>query len=142
MKIYNEMKLIFRSESCNESFARTAVCAFLVHLDPTITEISDIRTAVSEAVTNCIVHAYKQNPGNIELYVRTYDDRTVYIRVRDRGVGIANIAQAMEPMYTSAPNEERSGLGFSVMQSFMDNVKCTSKEGKGTTVILQKKLGI
>jgi stage II sporulation protein AB (anti-sigma F factor) len=141
MKILNEMKLRIPSHSVNESFARTAVCAFLTQLDPTIADIADIRTAVSEAVTNCVVHAYRGTVGNIEIYVKIMENKSVYIRIKDTGCGIADIEKAMEPLYTTAPNEERAGLGFSVMESFMDKVSVKSKIGVGTTIIMQKTLG-
>ncbi len=138
----NEMKLIFPALSVNESFARTAVSSFIGLLDPKMDELIDIKTAVSEAVTNCIVHAYRDNSGDIELSVKVYTDRTVYIKIKDRGCGIENVEQAMEPLFTTHPEEERSGLGFSVMESFCDDVRVTSKSGSGTTVTLRKKLGI
>ena len=139
MKAQNNFTLKLPSRSANESFARVAVAAFVSQLDPTIEELSDIKTAVSEAVTNCIVHGYKNEIGNIYISVDLYEDRSVRIKIRDTGCGIADIKQAMQPLYTSLGGE-RAGLGFSVMQSFMDNLKVSSKIGKGTTVILKKKL--
>ncbi|MCC8195554.1 MAG: anti-sigma F factor [Ruminococcus sp.] len=138
----NEMKLVFPALSANESFARAAVSSFVGLMNPKMDELIDIKTAVSEAVTNCIVHAYRDSSGNIELTAKIYPDRTVYIKIKDRGCGIEDIGQAMEPLYTTHPEEERSGLGFSVMESFCDDVKVTSKPGSGTTVTLRKKLGI
>lgn len=125
--------------SANESFARTCVSAFAAQLDPTIEEISDIKTAVSEAVTNCIVHAYREKIGNIYITAELNDNNTIKIKIRDRGCGIDNIEQAMEPLYTSLGGE-RAGLGFAVMESFMDGLKVISKSGKGTTVVLTKKI--
>ena len=140
MKIINEMKIQFMSKSVNESFARTAVSAFVTQLDPTINEIADIRTAVSEAVTNCVVHAYRGTIGTIDICVRILEDNEVYIKIRDRGCGIPDIKQAMEPLFTTAADEERAGLGFAVMESFMDKLSVRSKLGSGTTIIMRKKL--
>ncbi|EEG29208.1 anti-sigma F factor [[Clostridium] methylpentosum DSM 5476] len=138
--IENEMKLTIPSRSANESFARVAVTAFFAQLDPTIDEIADIKTAVSEAVTNCIVHAYKETIGKIHITAQIHEDHRVVVRIRDTGCGIPDIDQAMEPLYTTCDNGERAGLGFAVMQSFMDKVKVYSREGRGTTVVLTKKL--
>ena len=135
MKLKNEMSLTFESRSSNEGFARTAVSAFISQLAPTIGEI----TAVSEAVTNCIVHAYKESVGLIYISVKIFEGAVVVIKIRDKGCGIADIEQAMEPLFTTG-GEERAGLGFAVMQSFTDKVKVTSREGKGTTVVLEKRL--
>ncbi|MDR0920717.1 MAG: anti-sigma F factor [Oscillospiraceae bacterium] len=140
MRVINEMKLLFTSLSVNESFGRSAVSSFLLQLDPTIAELNEIRTALSEAITNSVVHAYKDIEGIIEINTKIYDNRTVYIRVKDKGCGIINISQAMEAMYTTAPNEERSGLGFSVMLQFMDKVQVSSKPKQGTTVTMTKRL--
>ena len=140
MKIINEMKISFLSKSENEGFARSAVCAFAALLDPGIEDIADIRTAVSEAVTNCIVHAYRGTQGKIDITAKILEGREIYIRVKDSGCGIENVEQAMEPLFTTAPAEERSGLGFSVMESFMDKLSVKSTPGKGTTVIMRKKL--
>lgn len=142
VKPINEMKLVFPAISINESFARTAVSSFIGLMDPKMDELIDIKTAVSEAVTNCIVHAYRDRSGNIELSAKILPDRTVYIKIRDRGCGIENVGQAMEPLFTTHPEEERSGLGFSVMESFCDEVKVSNKPGSGTTVTLRKKLGL
>ena len=138
--IENEMKLTIPSHSSNESFARIAVAGFFAQLDPTIDEIADIKTAVSEAVTNAIVHGYGDKIGLIHIRAQIHTDNKVVIRIRDTGCGIADIEQAMEPMYTTCKNGERSGLGFSVMQTLMDKVKVNSTQGKGTTVVLTKKL--
>lgn len=136
--IKNEMSLSFPSKSCNEAFARSAVAAFVMNLDPTISELSDIKTAVSEAVTNCIVHGYRRSNGTIYIKGRITDDNKVTLKIRDKGCGIEDVKKAMEPLYTSAPEEERAGLGFAVMQSFCDKVRVKSAVGKGTTVILEK----
>ena len=134
------MKLQIPSRSSNESFARIAVASFFAQLDPTVDEISDIKTAVSEAVTNSIVHGYMNEIGYIFIHAKILDDDRIYIRIRDKGCGIDDIKQAMEPMFTTCKTGERSGLGFTVMQSFMDNLKVRSRKGKGTTVILTKTL--
>ncbi len=140
MKPLNEMKLILLSKSTNESFSRVAVASFLSQLDPTIEEINDIKTAVSEAVTNCIVHAYRETIGKIYITVAIYEDRNISIRIRDNGCGIEDIDKAREPMFTTA-GDERAGLGFAVMESFMDRVRVSSKKDKYTSVIMKKKLG-
>ena len=140
MKASNSMRLCFDSRSANESFARTAVSGFLTQLDPQIDELSEIKTAVSEGVTNCIVHAYRDTVGEISLQVRIFDKGRVYIKIRDKGCGIDDVEKAMEPLFTTAPEEERAGLGFAVMESLMDKVKVSSKLGKGTTVTLEKKI--
>ena len=141
MNTLNELKCSFPARSENESFARTMVCAFAAQLDPTVEELADLRTAVSEAVTNSIVHAYRNEPpGLIAVTVRLLPQDTIYIRIADKGCGIADIGQAMQPLYSSAPAEERAGLGFTVMQSFTDRLTVTSNVGKGTTVIMRKKL--
>lgn len=135
----NEMKFEFISRSSNESFARTTVASFISQLDPTIAEIADIKTAVSEAVTNCIVHGYKQGLGIVYISVKIFENGHVIIKIRDKGCGIDNVPQAMEPLFTTG-GDERAGLGFAVMQSFMDNIKVSSKPGKGTTIILEKNI--
>lgn len=137
MKIVNEMDLKILSKSNNESFARAAVASFVLQLDPTINELADIKTAVSEAVTNCIVHGYRYEAGVIYINVKITDTSRVIIKIRDKGCGIENIAQAMEPLYTTAGGE-RAGLGFAVMQSFMDKVKVSSTVNKGTSVVMEK----
>ncbi len=139
MKANNEMRLTLESRSVNEGFARSAVSAFVAQLDPTVEEISDIKTAVSEAVTNCIVHAYKNSVDRIYIWVGIFPESVVKIRIRDRGCGIEDIKKAMAPLYTTLP-DERAGLGFAVMQSFCDDIKVRSTEGKGTTVTLIKKI--
>ncbi|MDE5600760.1 MAG: anti-sigma F factor [Oscillospiraceae bacterium] len=140
MLVKNEMKLQIPSRSSNESFARVAIASFFAQLDPTVDEIADIKTAVSEAVTNSIVHAYKNQIGTIFMHAKILDDSKVYIRIRDKGCGIEDIDQAMEPMFTTCKTGERAGLGFAVMESFMDKLRVTSKPGKGTTVVLIKTL--
>lgn len=141
MEIINEMKIILPSHSVNEGAARAAVSSFLIQADPTVEELSDIRTAVSEAVTNAIVHGYRGTKGVIEIMVRLLAEREIYIKIKDKGCGIPDVKQAMEPLFTTAPEEERSGLGFSVMESFTDKLRVTSKTGKGTTVTMRKRLG-
>lgn len=138
MKTINEMNTSFMSKSCNEGFSRSVVSAFILNLDPTINEMADIKTAVSEAVTNCIVHGYKMESGTIYINAKITDTNKVIIKIRDKGCGIENVEKAMEPLFTTAPEEERAGLGFAVMQSFMDKIKVTSKPGKGTTVTMEK----
>ena len=140
MKVQNEMKLTFQSNSVNEAFARSAVASFFTQLDPTLDELTDIKTAVSEAVTNCIVHAYRDTIGPIAITARVLEGGTAYIKIEDCGCGIEDLKKAMEPMFTTAPEEERAGLGFAVMESFMDSLHVSSKPGKGTTVLLRKKL--
>lgn len=138
--ICNEMKLDFPSHSRNESFARAAAGAFIASLDPTASELSDIKCALSEAVTNCTVHAYPDRIGMIRLEIKLREDRTVIITVKDKGVGIQNIEQAREPLFTTDAMGERSGMGFTVMEGFSDNVKITSKPGRGTSVTMSRKL--
>lgn len=138
--VINSMKLQLPSLSVNESMARAAVAAFCAQLDPNACELADIKCAVSEAVTNCIVHAYPDRIGPVTLCVAVYPEREVHITVTDKGVGIPDVPQAMEPLFTTGNPEERSGLGFAVMQSFMDRVKVTSRPGKGTKVVLIKRL--
>jgi len=136
----NEMMLEFDSKSQNESFARTVVAAFAAQLDPTIEELADIKAAVSEAVTNCIIHGYCDKPGKIKMHC-VLENNEILVEVIDEGVGIENIAKAMEPLYTSRPELERSGMGFSFMEAFMDSLEVRSEVGKGTTVIMTKKIG-
>ena len=139
-KEQNYFKLRFPSRSANEAFARTAVAAFISYLDPMVSELADIRTAVSEAVTNCIVHAYPDSVG--EIYISaSLSGEVLRVSIRDCGCGITDVKRAMQPTYTTAPDGERSGLGFSVMQAFMDGVRVRSVPGKGTTVTLIKRLG-
>ncbi len=134
----NIMKIEFMSKSQNESFARVAVASFVAQLDPTLEEIADIKTAVSEAVTNSIIHGYENKKGMV--FIETYiEDFEVTIIVKDNGVGITDIEKAMEPLYTSRPDLERSGMGFTVMETFMDELKVLSEKGEGTKVIMKKK---
>lgn len=135
----NEMTLIIKAEPINEGFARSTVAAFCVPLNPTLDEITDIKTAVSEAVTNCVVHAYPFSKGEIIINVKLVNN-CVYIKVSDKGVGIVDINKAIEPFYTTKPNDERSGMGFTVMESFMDTMKVTQNKGKGITVHMTKKI--
>ena len=137
----NEMKLEFLSKSSNEAFARITVAAFASQLDPTIEEISDIKTAVSEAVTNCIIHAYEDTDGIVKIVTRLINNM-VEIEISDNGKGIENIDIAKEPLYTTKPNLERSGMGFTIMESFMDNVEVDSVLGVGTKVTMSKKIKI
>lgn len=139
MKNKNSMTVTFSSLPVNEAFARMAVSAFIMPLDPTVSEITDIKTAVSEAVTNSIIHGYDGLSGDIVLFC-SYEGREIYIEISDRGRGIADIKTAMTPLYTSRPELERSGLGFTVMKTFMDSLKVESLPGEGTKVIMSKKL--
>ena len=139
MKFDNYMVLEFPSKSSNEAFARSAVSCFAAQLDPTIEELGDIRTAVSEAVTNAIVHAYPDELGVISLRCRILKDNVLDIVIRDRGAGIADVEQARRPMYTTG-GSDRSGMGFTIMESFMTNLEIVSQPGKGTTVHMRRKL--
>ena len=137
MDIINEMTLSFSGKSMNENFARAAVSAFILPLDPTINELADIKTSVSEAVTNAIIHGYRCGEGVITLSACIYSNGKVVIKIRDKGCGIEDVKQAMEPLFSTVGGE-RAGLGFAVMQSFMDGIKVKSKPGAGTTVTLEK----
>ena len=137
MKPINEMKVTFLSRSANEGFARAAVAAFAAQLDPAVDELADLRTAVSEAVTNAIVHAYPDRLGAVTLTVKLYENGLVRVQVKDRGQGIPDVEKAMEPLYTTG-GEERSGLGFSVMESFTDRLRVRSAPNKGTAVTMDK----
>ena len=139
MKNKYSMTVTFSSLPVNEAFARMAVSAFIMPLDPTVSEITDIKTAVSEAVTNSIIHGYDGLSGDIVLLC-SYEGREIHIEISDRGRGIADIKTAMTPLYTSRPELERSGLGFTVMETFMDSLKVESHPGEGTKVIMSKKL--
>lgn len=139
MKPRNEMKLEFPSCSVNEAFARGTVACFAAQLDPTLDELGDIRTAVSEAVTNCIVHAYPRTIGTIWLRARILEDNVLEVTVRDRGVGIEDLAAACQPMFTTG-GPERSGMGFTIMQSFMQDFRVSSRPGKGTTVTMRRRI--
>ena len=139
MKFSNYMILEFPSKSSNEAFARSAVACFAAQLDPTMEELGDIRTAVSEAVTNCIVHAYPQQLGTVVVRCRILKDNTLDIVVKDKGIGISDIEAARRPSYTTG-GSERSGMGFTIMESFMTDLEITSTPGKGTTVHMRRKL--
>lgn len=139
MKFENYMMLEFPSRSCNESFARSAVACFASQMDPTLEELGDIRTAVSEAVTNCIVHAYPDGIGTVIIRCRILKDQILDIVIKDKGVGIADLEQARKPMYTTGGND-RSGMGITIMESFMTSFEITSFPGKGTTVHMRRKL--
>ncbi len=139
MKFDNFMILEFPSKSCNEAFARSAVACFAAQLDPTLEELGDIRTAVSEAVTNCIVHAYPDALGIITLRCRILKDNVLDIVVKDKGIGIADTEQARRPMFTTG-GTERSGMGFTIMESFMTSFELTSETGKGTTVHMRRRI--
>ncbi|MEA5040149.1 MAG: anti-sigma F factor [Clostridiaceae bacterium] len=137
--ILNQMTVRFPSRSVNEGFARSAAAAFAAQLDPTLEQLYDLKTAVSEAVTNAIVHAYPDRVGPVTMTVRIFGDGTVEITVRDRGIGISDVKKAREPMYTTG-GAERSGMGFTIMESFMDGLSVRSTPGKGTTIRMRKKL--
>ena len=139
MKFDNYMILEFPSKSANESFARSAVACFAAQLDPTLEELGDIRTAVSEAVTNCIVHAYPDELGLITLRCRILKDNVLDIVVKDKGIGIADVEQAKRPSFTTG-GSERSGMGFTIMESFMNNLEVSSAPGKGTTVHMRRRI--
>ena len=138
-KPINDFRINIASKSVNEGFLRAVIASFTALCDPTIEEINDIKTAVSEAVTNSIVHGYKEKQGRIYIDAAIFRDNTVRIRVRDKGEGIENVKQAMEPLFTTA-GDDRSGLGFTVMENFCDKVRVSSKKGKGTIVTLTKKI--
>lgn len=137
--LINQMTVRFPSRSSNESFARSTAAAFVAQLDPTLEQLYDLKTAVSEAVTNAIVHAYPDRVGPVTMVVRLYADNSAEVTVRDRGIGIADVKMAREPMYTTG-GMERSGMGFTIMESFMDGLSVRSAPGKGTTVRMRKKL--
>ena len=139
-KILNEMRLTLPSYSINESYARYAVSAFVAQLDPTVSDIGDIRTVVSEAVTNCVVHAYKDKPGKIYICAKYDDGGKVTVSVRDRGCGIPDVKKAMQPLFTTDTSGERGGMGFSVMESFSDALRVRSCVGYGTTVTIVKRI--
>lgn len=139
MSINNTFKMTVESKSVNEAFCRVVIAAFVTPLDPTIEELSDLKTAVSEAVTNAIVHGYADRQGSIYIDGSISDNGTVKIKIRDKGVGIADIEKAMQPLFSTG-SEERAGLGFTVMQSFCDRIKVVSSPGKGTSVTLTKRI--
>ena len=140
MENTNEMELIFDSRSSNESFARVTVAAFMTSLNPTVEEVSDVKTAVSEAVTNAIIHGYENEVHNIYIRCRT-EGKTLYLEIEDKGRGIEDVAQAMEPLFTTKPELDRSGMGFSFMEAFMDSLEVLSSPGKGTIVKMKKTIG-
>jgi len=141
MKEINHVKLSFLSKSANESFARSAAAAFAAQLDPTLDEIGDIKTAVSEAVTNCIVHAYPDSLGTITMKMRIFEDNTLEISITDKGIGIPDIEKALTPMFTTG-GDDRSGMGFTIMDSFMDKLKIRSKPNRGTTVTMRRRIAV
>lgn len=136
----NEMKIEFDSRSCNEGFARVAVAAFITQLNPTLEEVADVKTAISEAVTNAIIHGYEEEIHKVQIMCRL-QEQTVRIEVIDYGKGIDNVKQAMEPLFTTKPDQDRSGMGFAFMEAFMDGLEVKSKPGEGTRVIMWKTLG-
>ena len=138
MKPCNRVEMQFPSLSANESFARAAVSAFAAQIDPTVADLNDFKTAVSEAVTNCIVHAYRDTIGTVYISAKLFEDGKLTVRIRDKGCGIPDVAQAMEPLFTTG-GSERAGLGFAVMQSFCDTVRVHSTPGGGTSVTLTKR---
>ena len=139
MKPVNEAKVTFLSRSANEGFARTAAACFAAQLDPTLDEVNDIKTAVSEAVTNCIVHAYPEALGLVTLRLRLFEDNTLEILVKDSGVGISDVEKARKPLFTTG-GDERSGMGFTIMESFMDDLTVRSVQGKGTRVTMRRRI--
>lgn len=139
MDVKNHVILEFPSCSANEGFARTAAACFAAQLDPTLEEVNDVKTAVSEAVTNAIVHGYPDTLGKITLRMRIYEDNLLEVQVKDRGVGIPDVAKARQPMFTTG-GEERSGMGFTIMESFMDAIRVTSAPGRGAAVTLRKRI--
>ena len=139
MKPSNEVKLTFLSRSANEGFARTVAACFAAQLDPPLDEVNDIKTAVSEAVTNCIVHAYPDKLGTVTLRLRLFEDNVMEIVVKDTGVGIPDVEKARKPLFTTG-GADRSGMGFTIMESFMDNLKVRSQAGKGTTVTMRRRI--
>ena len=140
MKNTNEMELVFDSKSVNEGFARVAVAAFMTQLNPTLEEVADVKTAVSEAVTNAIIHGYEKEINKIRIRC-CLKEQILYIEIEDHGKGIEDVEQAMQPLYTSKPELERSGMGFSFMEAFMDEISVESEPGKGTVVKMQKEIG-
>lgn len=136
----NEMVLEFDSKSQNESFARLVAAAFVTQLDPTIEEIADIKTAISEAVTNCIIHGYENGPGKVKMTGQIHGNE-ITLKIEDHGVGMEDVEKAMEPLYTTKPELERSGMGFAFMEAFMDELAVTSEVGKGTVVTMKKVIG-
>ena len=137
----NEIKISFPARAENEAFSRACASSFISQLDPYVSELGELKTAVSEAVTNCIVHAYRGRPdGIIYMQIKLFSDRRVYIKIRDKGCGIEDVELAMQPLFTTAPEEERAGLGFAVMESFTDRLRVKSSPQKGTTLVMEKTL--
>lgn len=141
MKILNQFQCSFPANSANEALARAALSAFLIPADPTAQELADLRTVISEAVTNAIVHGYRGTQGEVSIMLRILPERTVYIRVADKGCGIPDVQKAMEPLYTTAPEEDRAGLGFAIMQTFTDSLHVRSSPGRGTVLTMRRRLG-
>lgn len=141
MTIKNKMKIEFLSKSENESFSRVVIAAFISQLDPTIEELTEIKTALSEAVTNSIIHGYEKEEGLVSISCIIYDDNNLEIIIEDNGIGINDINKAREPLYTSKPEFERSGMGFTVMETFMDEVTVNSRINEGTIITMRKKIG-
>ena len=140
MENTNEMQVTFDSRSSNEAFARVTVAAFMTSLNPTVEEVSDVKTAVSEAVTNAIIHGYENEIHKITIRCRT-EGKTLYLEVEDYGRGIEDVQQAMQPMFTTMPEQDRSGMGFAFMEAFMDSIEVESEPGKGTRVKMKKTVG-
>ena len=140
MRDTNEMKIKFDSTYCNEGFERVAVASFLTQMNPTVEEVADVKTAVSEAVTNAIIHGYEKRQGKIRIFCRISENQ-IFMEVSDKGKGILNVEEAMQPMYTTKPEEDRSGMGFAFMEAFMDEVKVESEPEKGTCVRMKKIIG-
>ena len=141
MKSENQVTLEFPSRSCNEAFARGAVAVFASQLDPTLDELGDIKTAVSEAVTNCIVHAYPNSIGTITMKMRIFDDNSLEITIKDGGIGIPDIEKALTPLFTTG-GDDSSGMGFTLMDSFMDKLKVKSAPNRGTTVTMRRRISV
>ncbi len=141
MKIINKADIEFSAKSQNEAFARGVISSFLLPIDPTVSDLSDIKTSVSEAVTNAIIHAYKEKSGTVKLSLKLFDDYKFTVRIRDKGCGIEDLEKAMVPLYSTG-GEEQAGIGFAVMESFCDKIRVSSTLGKGTTVTLTKYLKI
>ena len=139
-KTDNEMELVFDAVSANESLARVAVAAFVTEKNPTLEELSDINTAVSEAVTNAIIHGYAGKTGKVRMHCK-WEDKVLHVEIEDKGVGIDNIKKAMEPLFTTKPDADRSGMGFSFMEAFMDELEVESTPGEGTLIRMQKEIG-
>lgn len=141
-EVINEVRLTFPSISANEAFARSAAASFCAQLNPTFDELSDIKCAVSEAVTNAVVHGYRDALGEIQLLMKLTEDRVFRAEIRDRGCGIPDVEEAMRPLFTTDPENERSGMGFTIIENFMDSLRVVSSPGKGTRVIMTKKLSM